>query len=96
VSVEPISVEAHWGYTFNLSVEIPDSTVINVGTSENPVAGMMPVLRWTIITPIKESQGRCMHYLQGDGLQREVGACVNGYKDGVANALSKALKSGFQ
>ncbi|MDD5657136.1 MAG: hypothetical protein PHF00_07765 [Elusimicrobia bacterium] len=96
VTVEPLSRSILWGYQLDLSVQIPDSSVVNVGTSEDPIAGMMPVLRWTITTPIKKSSGQAIYYLQGDGLLKEVGGPFSrGYQAGVAETLDKAIKSGF-
>ena len=73
VTVEPLLVEVGWGYHFSLEASIPDTSIVNVGTSQDPVAGMMATLNWHISTPIKDSQGQGLYYLQGDGAFREVG-----------------------
>lgn len=73
VTVEPLLVEVAWGYKFNLEAAVPDTSVVNVGTTENPIAGMMPQLAWRISTPIKDSQGKGLYWVQGDGAFREVG-----------------------
>lgn len=73
VTVEPLLIEAAWGYHFSLDANVPDSSIVNVGTSEAPVAAMTPQLGWVIATAIKQSQGKSIYYLQGDGVFQEVG-----------------------
>jgi hypothetical protein len=73
VTIEPLDVNVLSGYKVQLSVEIPDSGIVNVGTTEDPVAGMSVVLKWRIETVLKVSEGRAIYYLQGDGLLTEVG-----------------------
>ncbi len=97
VTIQPLTVDVLWGYKFNLSVEIPDSSVVNVGTTQDPVAAMQPVVKWTIATVIKSSDGRSAYYLQGDGLFKELsGPFAHNYQDGVAKAINNAVKYNFQ
>lgn len=94
VTVEPLSVDVLWGYKVSLAAQVPDSSIINAGTSEDPVAGMMPVLKWSIATAVKETNGRALYYLQGDGLLKEVGGpFARGYQTEVVRAVDKAVKS---
>jgi hypothetical protein len=80
VTIEPISVETAWGYNVSLSAEIPDSTIANVGTHENPIASMQVQLKWKIHTKIKESQQKVIYYVQGDGKYGEI---ANPFKGAV-------------
>ncbi len=73
VTVEPLLVEVAWGYHFTMDASVPDTSVVNVGTSENPVAGMMADLSWDIATSLKDSRGKGLYFLQGDGAYKEVG-----------------------
>jgi hypothetical protein len=73
VTVEPLLVAVSWGYRFALEASVPDTSVVNVGTSDDPVAGMMAQLAWRIATVLKDTQGRDLYFLQGDGAFREVG-----------------------
>jgi len=73
VTVEPLLVETGWGYHLSVDASVPDTSVVNVGTAQNPVAGMMVTLGWHISTAIKDSQGKGLYFLQGDGLFKEVG-----------------------
>jgi len=96
VSIEPLNVDVLWGYKFDLTVEIPDSSIVNAGTSEDPVAAMQPIVKWRIATAIKSSDGRCMYYLKGDGFFQEVaGAFSAKYQDGVAKAVANAVEYKF-
>ena len=97
VTIQPLTVDVLWGYKFNLSVEIPDSSIANVGTAQDPVAAMQPLVKWTIATVIKSSDGRSQYYLQGDGLFKEIGGpFAQNYQDGVAKALDNASKYKFE
>lgn len=73
VTVEPLLVEVAWGYHYTMEAAVPDSSIVNVGTTENPVAAMMAQLAWRVQTPIKDSQGKGIYFLQGDGLFKEIG-----------------------
>ena len=72
VTVIPTKVEVGWGYTFNMSASVPDSTVANVGTSAVPLASMQLVLNWKMATILKEADGASVYYVQGDGLFEEI------------------------
>ncbi|HVA67633.1 MAG TPA: hypothetical protein VNK24_12055 [Elusimicrobiota bacterium] len=74
VTVEPLKVNVDWGYKLSLAVNIPDSGIINVGTAQNPVAGMTLETSWRIDTALKTSAGRAVYYLQGDGVLRGLGS----------------------
>jgi len=72
VTVEPLKVDVLWGYTLNMNATIP--SVVNVGSSEDPIAAMTVKLGWTIKTVIKESQGSGVYFVRGDGQFSDIGA----------------------
>jgi len=73
VTIEPLNVEALWGYNVDLVAEVPDSTVANVGTHEDPIASMQVKLKWKVHTIIKDITEEAIYYVQGDGLLTEIG-----------------------
>ncbi len=73
VTIEPLSVTTAWGYKVSLVSEVPDSTIANVGTQDNPVASMQLQLRWTVHTAVKDIQQKAIYYVQGDGVLQEIG-----------------------
>ncbi len=73
VTVEPLNVVTSWGYKVNLISEVPDSTVANVGTQEDPVASMQVQLKWTVHTDVKDITSKAIYYVQGDGYIQEMG-----------------------
>ncbi len=73
VTVEPLNVETAWGYKVSLTAEVPDSTVANVGTHDDPIASMQVQLKWTVHTIVKDIQSKAIYYVQGDGLIQEIG-----------------------
>jgi len=75
VTVMPIRVDVSWGYKLTMGVEIP--TVSNVGTSEDPIAGMTANLTWSIETVVKTSRGTGVYYVRGDGQFKEVASPFN-------------------
>lgn len=92
VTVEPLLVEVGSGYRLDLTASVPDSSITNVGTTADPVAAMMPTLTWRIRTVIKDSQGKGLYYVTGDGKFRELaGPFKRDSLGGVARSLSKEL-----
>jgi hypothetical protein len=65
VSVIPDSVNVVWG--FNLSSEVLVPNVVNVGTVQNPVAGMELLVKWTSKTLTSYVEGSKSFFVQGDG-----------------------------
>jgi len=90
VTVEPLLVEVAWGYHFSMEASVPDTSIVNVGTTENPVAAMMAQLGWHISTAIKDSQGKGIYYLQGDGAYQEIGGPFK--NNGVEKAKASVAK----
>jgi hypothetical protein len=88
VTIEPISVETVSGYNVSLSAEVPDSTIANVGTHEDPIASMQVQLKWTIHTKFKDTQQKAIYYVQGDG---EYGEIATPFKGAVIEKV-KPLK----
>ena len=90
VSVEPLSVTAPWGHKVDLTAEVPDSTVANVGTKEDPIASMQVQLKWKISTAISSLDQKAIYYIQGDGFMRELGTPFKkGLEDGGAARIER-------
>lgn len=53
VTVIPENVETMFGFNFNMSASVPDSTITNIGSSQNPVSALSLVLQWRISTILK-------------------------------------------
>ena len=73
VTIEPLTVTAPWGYKVDLVSEVPDSTVANVGTHEDPIASMQVQLKWKVSTTFSSVDQKVIYYVQGDGLIQEIG-----------------------
>ncbi|MDO8806047.1 MAG: hypothetical protein Q7R35_16645 [Elusimicrobiota bacterium] len=73
VTIEPLNIVTAWGYKVTLVSEVPDSTVANVGTQEDPVASMQVQLKWVVHTMVKDITSKAIYYVQGDGLLEEIG-----------------------
>ena len=72
VTVVPESVDTLIGYSFYMTASVPDSTLVNIGTKENPIAALRLVLQWRISTIIKDSQATAVYYITGDGRFQQI------------------------
>jgi hypothetical protein len=72
VTVEPLSVTTAYGYNVDLTAEVPDSTIANVGTTANPIAAMQVQLKWKVHTIFKDVQQKVIYYVQGDGYMKQI------------------------
>lgn len=72
VAVIPEAVSVGWGYHFDMNADVPDSTIVNVGTETDPVAAMQLKLSWKMSTVLKEVDGTGVYYVQGNGLFSEI------------------------
>ena len=73
VTIEPLNIVTAWGYKVTLVSEVPDSTIANVGTHEDPVASMQVQLKWIVHTALKDITSKAIYYVQGDGMLEEIG-----------------------
>ncbi len=64
-TILPSQVDVNWGYKFNAILEV--GKPVNIGTNENPVAGLEMNLRWKVSTLLKESQSSVHFFVTGDG-----------------------------
>ncbi|MCG2725212.1 MAG: hypothetical protein L6420_02965 [Elusimicrobia bacterium] len=73
VTIEPKSIETAWGCNLDMTAEVPDSSVGNAGTSENPVASMEIHLKWKVKTFTRDIEKTAVYRVQGDGLLQGTG-----------------------
>ena len=64
-TVEPMEMKTSYMYTFNAKVSV--ESVYNMGTSHNPVAGMLLNVSWTVDTVLKKSSESRSYTLDGLG-----------------------------
>lgn len=76
VTVMPAELNGLWGYTFDVAVEA--SPAVNLGSKDNPVAGLELNLRWTVSTAVQESVHSSHFFVQGDGRELETGPGTGG------------------
>jgi len=67
VTVEPTKVDTMWGWNVDMVAEVPDSTITNVGTSEDPIAAMQVQLRYKVHSIMSDVQQKAIFYVRGDG-----------------------------
>ncbi len=65
VTVLPAELNVAWGYTFEAEGVVP--SILNVGTSADPVAGMSLDLKWKVVTVMKHHERTQSFFIRGDG-----------------------------
>lgn len=65
VSVEPQEFSTAYLYTFNVQAQV--ESVYNKGTSENPLAGMIININWTVSTILKTETQSYSYHIDGLG-----------------------------
>lgn len=65
VTVVPDTLNVAWGYTFNAEVTVP--SVVNMGNSTDPMAGMELMVHWKVDTVMKHSESSTSYFVKGDG-----------------------------
>jgi hypothetical protein len=65
VSVLPAELNVLWGYTFDADVQVAQP--VNLGTLDNPTAGLELNVNWNLKTVVKESRNSLHYFVQGDG-----------------------------
>ena len=73
VSVVPVNTSVLWGFKYSMTVKVPDTTIVNVGTVRDPVAGMQVNLSYRLSSPLVVHNGRMVFYVQGDGYMKDLG-----------------------
>ena len=67
IAIIPQRVEVLWGYKLNL--EAKRVTAVNVGTRENPIAGLAMEMGMRVSTPIKDISLTRLYEFRGDSAQ---------------------------
>lgn len=70
VSIHPIDIYVGWGLSFDANVAI--GNIINLGSSEDPVAGMEVALEWNIKNALNNIKSRRVYFVEGRGSATEL------------------------
>ena len=65
IAIEPVSVDVGWGYELNAKFEAMD--ILNLGTKENPHAGLELKLQWSVDTLVQKTLHQSNFFIRGDG-----------------------------
>ncbi len=65
VSIHPVDIRLMWGQSFDAFVKT--SKAINIGSEEEPVAGLEISLEWEIKNPVMETQSHRSYFVDGNG-----------------------------
>lgn len=64
-TIIPASLSVAWGWSFNSNVTVP--TVVNIGSSENPVGGIQMNLNWKVNTVLVHEEKTSSFFVDGLG-----------------------------
>lgn len=70
VAVIPADLDVLWGYTFDANVEVGQA--VNLGTHDDPVAGLGLNVKWNVKTVLKDSSSSMNFFVQGDGIAKSL------------------------
>jgi hypothetical protein len=97
VTIEPVSVETAWACDLDLTVDVPDAAVTNVGTETDPVSSMELHLNWKVKTFTQNIAKEAVYRVQGDGLLEERGPLfkkgIEARTEAKINSLTESLKT---
>lgn len=65
VSVHPADIHVAWGQSFDASVAI--ANVLNVGSTQDPVAGMQVNLEWNVGNALNKFKSQRIYFVNGRG-----------------------------
>ena len=65
VSIHPVDIRLMWGQSFDAFVKT--AKAINIGSAEEPVAGLEISLDWEIKNPVMETQSHRSYFVDGTG-----------------------------
>lgn len=88
----PVSVDVMWGFSFNMQAYVPDQTVVNVGTSQNPIAALQLKVSWSASSVLKQIDGTGVYYIQGDGYFQELASPFRKAKFDLSNIKENSIR----
>jgi len=65
VSVHPADIHVLWGQNFDADVNI--ASILNVGTAEDPVAGVQVNVEWNFTNPLNKFKSQRVYFVEGRG-----------------------------
>ena len=72
VGIDLQDVNVDFGYKLHADTTVPDSTVVNTGSSADPVAGLQLKVTYRISTAVNEWVGASIYYIDGRGEMTEL------------------------
>jgi len=70
VQIVPVNIKVSWGYSLNSRAEVP--TVFNVGSKQDPIAGMQVNVRWKVESSMNSNEQSHMFHIGGNNLFQKV------------------------
>ncbi len=70
VMLVPTKVKVFWGYTLNSTIEV--MRVLNIGTEENPIAGLELRLKLNLDSAVAHHERSAVFYMTGDGKFQQI------------------------
>lgn len=84
-TVAPAEIYVAWGFTFDVTASVP--AVFNMGTRENPVAGLQLNLQWILDTTVNRHEVEEQFFVNGLGVFQKMQAID--FSPGTSTSSSK-------
>ncbi|MEI7529024.1 MAG: hypothetical protein WCK76_08760 [Elusimicrobiota bacterium] len=72
VGIELENVDVYFGYKLLAEAAVPDSTIVNTGTHDDPIAALQLKVTFKISTAVYERVGASIFYIDGNGAAVEL------------------------
>ncbi|MHB0996931.1 MAG: hypothetical protein ACYC2I_11230 [Elusimicrobiales bacterium] len=93
VTIVPGSMNVAWGYKLSMNAFVPDTTITNLGTYEDPLAAMQLKLSTKIASVLKAWDGTSVYHIKGNGEMKEIVSPFKAQPEAGDTAVTRQLLS---
>lgn len=93
VTIVPGSMNVAWGYKLSMNAFVPDTTITNLGTYEDPLAAMQLKLSTKIASVLKQWDGTSVYHIKGNGEMKEIVSPFKAQPEAGDTAVTRQLLS---
>ncbi|MBI4351765.1 MAG: hypothetical protein HY550_10015 [Elusimicrobia bacterium] len=94
VTIEPVSITTAWGCKLDVDADVPDASIVNVGSAEAPLAQMDVRINWHLKTFTQHIEHESVYRVRGDGALQEMGVLFSRGREALKlEAAERAVKS---
>lgn len=91
VTIVPGAMNVAWGYKLSMNAFVPDTTITNLGTYEDPLAAMQLKLSTKIASVLKQWDGTSVYHIKGNGEMKEIVSPFKAQAEAGDTAVTRQL-----